>query len=69
MKKFILPDVPTKEMLGVVARSRFPEDWEVGKRGQTEHGLDVVPPVCEYEIAYGQYKRLCQLLEECKEPE
>ncbi len=67
MKKYILPEIPTKEMLAVIVRSNYPEDFEAGKEAQRKYGLDIIPPVAEYEIACGQYKRLCGLLEEMQD--
>jgi hypothetical protein len=55
----LIPIEPTKEMLRIIAYREWPKDWEVGKDAQfNKVGLDVIPPVCEFEIAYGQYRRL-----------
>jgi hypothetical protein len=62
MSKYILmPVIPTQEMLQVITRSQWPEDWEKGKEFQRENGLDIVPPVSEFECAFGQYQRLLEL--------
>jgi hypothetical protein len=56
--KVLVPVEPTPEMLHIIFRSEWPEDWEAGKEAQIRLGIEVVYPKTEIEIAYGQYKRL-----------
>lgn len=56
-----MPLVPSKQMLAVIARGEFPEDWERGKRAQNALSSREIPFKTEYEIAYGQYERLLEL--------
>ena len=58
----LMPIKPTKEIINVIAYSRYPEDWERGKRLQHEMlDVEIVSPICECEIAAGQYERLIEL--------
>jgi hypothetical protein len=54
----IVPVEPTREMLAVIVYDEYPEDWDAGKIAQRRLGLSVIPPKTEFEIAYGQYRRL-----------
>ena len=54
----LMPIVPTLEMLRVIRNPEWPLDFEAGKDYQRQHGLDIVPPECNIEVACGQYIRL-----------
>lgn len=54
----LVPIEPTAEMLRPIARSKWPEDMEAGKRLQRLRGPDVVFYKTETECAVGQYERM-----------
>ncbi len=54
----LMPEVPTLAMLRVIRNSEWPLDFNIGKAYQQQHGLEVVPPECNIEVACGQYVRL-----------
>lgn len=54
----LVPVEPTAEMLRPIRRSKYPEDWEAGKRLQRLRGSDVVCFNTETECAVGQYERM-----------
>lgn len=59
----LVPKEPTVETLDALVRSKYPEDWEAGKKLQKEqvakrYEVDkIVPHQCEYEIAVGKWER------------
>lgn len=55
-----VPKEPTREMLEIIWRRKWPEDFNAGKRAQLKHGLTRVPPKTEAEMAWGQYERLLE---------
>jgi len=59
----LLPIKPTKEIIELLAFDNWPEDYDEGIRVKKIYGHDVVPPVCECEIAAGKYSRLIKLLQ------
>lgn len=54
-----LPEVPDWRVLHLLSRAaQFPEDANIGKRMQREHGLDAIAPKVEYEMGAGMWSRL-----------
>jgi hypothetical protein len=51
--------MPSSRVLMYLSRgSRWPDDWNVGKRLQREMGLDVIPPKTECECGAGVWYRV-----------
>ena len=48
----------TPEMVSALASDLWPEDWETGNHEQKRLGLDVIPPICEAEVAVGKWLRV-----------
>lgn len=53
----VVPKVLTREIVDVIARDIWPDDYNAGKKVQRAVGLHVVPPKTEHETACGQYLR------------
>ena len=54
-----LPEVPHWRVQRVLGRAaKFPEDGNIGKRLQNEHGLDAIAPKTEYEMGAGLWWRI-----------
>lgn len=54
-----LPEVPDWRVLKMLSHSaKFPEDANIGKAIQREHGLEAIAPRVEYEMGAGLWKRI-----------
>lgn len=53
-----MPVEATKEMLSCIVHGEYPDDVNAGMIAQRTRGFDQIPPVHEYETAWGQYQRL-----------
>ncbi len=57
----LMPVEATVEMLGCIVRDIYPDDWNAGTLAQRTRSFDQIPPVHEYETAWGQYQRLLDI--------
>lgn len=54
-----LPEVPDWRVLKLLSHAaKFPEDANIGKRLQMEHGFDAIAPKLEYEMGAGLWSRI-----------
>jgi hypothetical protein len=54
----LMPRIPNIAMLVQLIEDNFTVDMSIAKKAQREHGLAVVPPKTEFELAYAKYARL-----------
>lgn len=54
-----LPEVPDWRVLKLLSHAaHFPDDAEIGKAMQRQHGFEAIAPKVEYEMGAGLWKRI-----------